>query len=315
MTRFAGPPPSPHFSLEQLTAVLAALPDPAFVLTKTGRYAAIFGGADARYYHDGSVLEGRSIADVLTEQKTRWFLDQIDLALRTRQLQVVEYGLASGDVKGLEAGGLESTLWFEGRVQALDFPVADEAAVLWVASNITQRHEMELQLKELSETDELTRLANRRQLMHSLESAWQAFRRHASPTSLLVLDIDRFKQINDELGHACGDEALRAVAAVCRQELRVNDLAARLGGDEFVLLMPHTSPPGAALIAERLRARLGLALAAFTTSATSATAATVSIGLSEFLVTDDLATDALGRADRALYAAKRAGKDQVQTAS
>ena len=132
----------PPFSIKKLTATLNALPDPAFILTRSGRYAAVFGGSDKRYYHDGSTLVGLLIADVLEDEKARWFLSEIDMALRGRDLHVVEYGLNGHDVKGLAKEGPMDTIWFEGRVQALDFQVDDEDAVLWVASNITDRHKL-----------------------------------------------------------------------------------------------------------------------------------------------------------------------------
>ena len=133
------------FSLTQLTAIFAALPDPVFVLTRGGRYVAVLGGADTRYYHDGSFLVGQTISEVLMPEKAGWFLSQIAQALQSGQLHVIEYGLASCDVKGLTSEGPQQTIWFEGRVQALPFAIEGEEAVVWVASNITARHELELQ--------------------------------------------------------------------------------------------------------------------------------------------------------------------------
>lgn len=298
------------FSPEQLSSLLQALPDPAFVLTASGRYAAVCGGTDVRYYHDGRWLVGQRLHDVLAQDKADWFLRQVHTALRSGLLQVVEYSLAGHDLKGNTTPGPSEPIWFEGRVQSLDFPVEGEAAVLWVASNVTHRHALEQRLRLLSETDELTGLANRRQLMQTLETQHQAHQRYGTPCAVLVFDIDLFKRINDELGHHAGDEALRSAAAVCRLQTRANDLAARLGGDEFVLVLPHTTLDRAALSAERLREDMKLALASV---ATREPGGTISIGVSAFAPGDRQADDVLRRADRALYQAKRRGRDQVQT--
>ena len=296
------------FSTEQMAAVLAALPDPAFILTRSGRYAAIFGGTDQRYYHDGAKLVGKSMSDVLHADKAAWFLREIEQALATRQLHVVEYQLAGADVKGLESSGPEHTIWFEGRVKALEFPVDGEEAVLWVASNITERSELESKLRLLSETDSLSGLVNRRKLMTVLQEHYDLFARYRTPSALLIFDIDHFKRINDEYGHLSGDTAIQVTAGVCRAELRNTDIAARLGGDEFVVLMPHTTREQAAPIAERLRVLVATQLKAL---GTLGEGATISGGLSEMLPGDCSSEEVLKRADEALYQAKREGRNQI----
>jgi hypothetical protein len=189
------------FSNEQIAAILAALPDPAFILTRSGYYAALFGGSDVRYYHDGSALVGKSIRDVLPAEKADWFISEIGKALNTRILRVIEYTLAGGDVKGLPDEGPEATIWFEGRIQALDYQVMGEDAVLWVANNVTASKALEAKLRRQSETDALTGLPNRRKLMSSLTEYFETFVRYATPTSVLIFDIDNFKRINDDHGH------------------------------------------------------------------------------------------------------------------
>jgi len=296
------------FSTEQMAAVLAALPDPAFILTRSGRYAAIFGGTDARYYHDGTSLVGKSLHDVLHAEKADWFLHEIERALESRVLHIVEYRLAGADVKGLEGAGPQHTIWFEGRVKALDFAVDGEEAVLWVASNITERSELESKLRLLSETDPLSGLVNRRKLMTVLQEHYDMFARYRTPSALLIFDIDHFKRINDEYGHLSGDTAIQVAAGVCRAELRNTDIPARLGGDEFVVLMPHTTRDQAAPIAERLRVLVAAQLKAL---GTLGEGATISGGLSEMLPGDCSSEEVLKRADEALYQAKREGRNQI----
>ena len=303
----------------QLEGLLHALPDPAFVLSASGRYLAVYGGTDMRYYHDGRWLVGRRLDEVLAADKARWFLDHVQQALRSGQLQVVEYSLAGSDLLGgSDSGGPSAPIWFEGRVQALDFQIDGEAAVLWVASNISHRHALETRLRQLSETDELTGLANRRQLMRHLEDHFERFSRYQTACALLVFDIDLFKRINDQWGHQGGDRALQLAAAMCQQEIRANDTAARLGGDEFVLLLPHTDLAQAAQIAERLRAGIERALAGgFEPGASSPSGpgATISVGVSAMHAHDRSHLDALRRADEALYRAKAQGRNQVQLGS
>lgn len=298
----------PLFSSAQLSAVLKTLPDPAFILTRSGRYAAIFGGSDLRYYHESSGLVGKYMRDVLCDDKANWFLRQIALALAARSLHVVEYALAAADVQGLPAGGPQDTIWYEGRVQALGFQVDGEDAVLWVASNVTARKALEDLLRRQSETDALSGLFNRRKLMETLRQHFDLYVRYGTPTAVLIFDIDNFKRINDVYGHLAGDTAIATTAEVCRTELRATDFPTRLGGDEFVVLMPHTTLAQAAPIAERLRLHVAQALKAL---GTLDEGTTISGGLSELLPGDVGDEDVLKRADGALYQAKHDGRNRV----
>ncbi|WP_410497733.1 diguanylate cyclase [Chitinibacter sp. S2-10] len=294
----------------QIQSILKALPDPVFILTRSGRYAAIFGGIDTRYYHDGSHLVGQSMSDVLADEKTAWFLQVIESALARRSLVVVEYALSGRDIKGLPDEGPVSEIWFEGRVQALDFQVDGEDAVIWVASNISQRHDLEVQLRQQSETDPLTGLSNRRHMTAVLQEYLDVFLRYGSPLSVLIFDVDHFKTINDNFGHDAGDKVLVEIAAVCRRELRNTDVSLRFGGDEFVILMSHTTPDVAIKLAERLRSQIEMALHELLVGLS----VTISGGLSALAQSDTGTDDVLKRADAALYQAKRLGRNRVISA-
>lgn len=135
-------------SYQQQMAVLTSFPDPVFLLAQDGLYVAIYGGTDSRYYHDGSGLIGKRISDVLLPEKAQWFLDEIAQALTKPGLHVVEYGLSARDIQGLDTPGPAEMIWFEGRVQKLDFLVDGQVVVLWVASNITHRIQVESQLTD-----------------------------------------------------------------------------------------------------------------------------------------------------------------------
>jgi diguanylate cyclase (GGDEF)-like protein len=296
------------FSREQLYFILSAMPDPCFILTRSGRYAALFGGKDTRYYHDGSGLVGKNVHDVLSFEKANRFIREIDKALSSRSLHIVEYSLSARDVLGMDSAGPDHPIWFEGRVQALDFQVDDEDAVVWVASNITEKNAIENQLRHQSETDALTGLFNRRKLLDVLQLKFELFRDEHIPTSILMFDIDNFKTVNDQLGHAVGDTVLKAAASVCRQELRKTDFIARLGGDEFVIVMPATRKDHGMIIANRLRQRVASNL-----ESEVGYKVTISGGLSDFSALDVSSDDALKRADDGLYRSKRTGRNRINS--
>lgn len=296
------------FGLEALQAILAALPDPGFILTDSGRYAALYGGTDSRYYHDGSALVGKRMHEVLQPAKADWFLQQVHAALAQRKMRVVEYELGNRDVLGLPDEGPTEPIWFEGRISPLDFRIEGEAAVLWVASNITARKRLEDQLRAQSETDELTGLANRRKLMAEIGAHHQAFVRYGQPTSVIYFDIDHFKSLNDRHGHHAGDAALQAVAQAVRGQLRKTDLAARLGGDEFVVACPHTNAQDAQTFALRLCDSVTAALASY---APGTQVGSISAGVATTESSDSGPDDLLRRADAGLYEAKRKGRDRV----
>jgi diguanylate cyclase (GGDEF)-like protein len=164
-------------------------------------------------------------------------------------------------------------------------------------------------LEQLSATDALTGIANRRRFDARLAEEVQRARRHGTPLSLLLLDIDHFKLYNDHHGHPQGDRALQAVAAVLgHQARRPGELVARFGGEEFALLLPHADAATAMAVAERC-------IGAMTTLALphgfSPTAAHVSLSIGAALLQDGAGEDGAGllrRADAALYAAKAAGR-------
>ncbi|MCS6229869.1 GGDEF domain-containing protein [Shewanella baltica] len=295
-------------NIEQMALILDALPDPALILSKSGRYVAVFGGKDGRYYHDGSGLVGLYLADVLNPDKTNYFLGIIEQALASRALLIEEYELSNKDVKGLPDAGPDQPIWFEGRIQALDFLVNDEPVVLWVASNISKRHELELQLRQLSDTDQLTGLYNRRRLERDLTVQFDTFQRHRTPTSILILDLDHLKSINDQLGHHAGDKIIIAVAETCRTQFRKTDSAYRFGGDEFVIALPGVEQSQAVKFAEYL---CDCFYSALQQHAVNGLFATVSIGVASIEALDTSYEDTLKRADAALYQAKRNGKNRV----
>ena len=168
-------------------------------------------------------------------------------------------------------------------------------------------------LETLSVTDVLTGLANRRRLMTRLEEEVARARRYRTPLSVVMIDIDHFKQVNDVHGHAMGDVVLRNIGAMLKSSVRTTDLAARYGGEEFTLVLPHTDIPAALQVAENLRERfaeLEHRLDGVTVKKTVSMGVTARDGQGEMPSAEDL----LKHADEALYRAKQGGRNRVEVA-
>jgi two-component system cell cycle response regulator len=160
-------------------------------------------------------------------------------------------------------------------------------------------------LEELVFFDELTGLRNRRAVMHELEMLLAGSRRHGHRLSVLMLDIDRFKPINDEHGHRAGDEVLRAVGKRLLGRLRREDVAGRLGGDELLVVLPNTEATGAAIVADSIRQAISERPVRTSAGPIDVTA---SLGIAQW--DDEDLPRLLEEADRALYAAKAGGRDR-----
>ena len=171
------------------------------------------------------------------------------------------------------------------------------------------RHRVSESLDELTRAatvDPVTGLFNRRYFETQIQAEVQRARRQQQDLALLMVDIDDFKRINDTLGHLEGDRALRDVANLLRRGVRIFDLCARYGGEEFAIVMPGATRHVAVQVAERIRRGM------HERSLQSAVPMTVSVGVG-FLEPDQTEEDLIGAADRALMAAKRAGKNVVKT--
>jgi two-component system cell cycle response regulator len=164
----------------------------------------------------------------------------------------------------------------------------------------------------LAVTDSLTGLHNRRYMVSHLDTLLRRALESDRPVSLLLLDIDHFKEINDTHGHAVGDEVLVEFAERIRRGVRGIDLAVRYGGEEFVVVLPETDRDGASMVAERLRRHI--ADETFRISGGAPLDVTVSIGVAVYDGSDASADSLIKRADDALYRAKNGGRNQVVAA-
>ena len=198
-----------------------------------------------------------------------------------------------------------------------DAPPAELKARLRVAERIvTLEHRLRRTLEARARqaaTDALTGLPNRRTFDRQFNAEFKRARRFGEPLSVLLIDVDRFKQINDQHGHLVGDEVLRSLAGTLRASLpRQFDILARFGGEEFAVVLPHTDREAALLVAERLRA--AVESTSIKTSGGSRMI-TISIGIGHLATRaspDPLTSlDLLDEADRCLYESKRQGRNRV----
>ncbi|WP_293761047.1 GGDEF domain-containing protein [uncultured Aquitalea sp.] len=187
-------------------------------------------------------------------------------------------------------------------------------AVLRLSEELNERLEKERELREslmrLARTDELTGLLNRRAVMGELELQIARAQRYGGALAVLMMDLDHFKAINDEHGHAAGDLALKEVSAALREVSRRTDLLGRVGGEEFLVVLPAMAPEAALVAAERLRnAVAGLQV----TWEGKPLQLSLSIGIA-FHRAEDVADNLLRRADDVLYQAKHLGRNQIRVA-
>jgi len=190
-------------------------------------------------------------------------------------------------------------------------PIREEggeiSALFLVVQDVTELVAYEQALQDMNMHDGLTGVHNRRYLDHRLDVELERFRRYGRPLSVLLLDVDHFKAVNDRHGHTVGDVVLKGVAAALVARVRKSDLVARYGGEEFCCLLPETPREGALREAERLREAVAAVRHA---GAEGELSVTVSIGVAE-AATGDAAEVLLRRADAGLYEAKRTGRNRV----
>ncbi len=181
-------------------------------------------------------------------------------------------------------------------------------AVQSVIQDIGERKRLQDDLVRMASTDPLTGVSNRRHFFDHFEVEWARARRHRRSLSVLVLDVDHFKAVNDEHGHAVGDAVLIELVGLVRGLLRAEDLLARIGGEEFAAVLPEIDQAGAERAAQRIRRRVA---AREFLERTEGLRLTVSIGVAQCHIADETPDESLKRADDALYAAKGAGRNRV----
>ena len=185
----------------------------------------------------------------------------------------------------------------------------DSGNILITHENITARKYAERELERLAQTDTLTGLANRRHFMSLAEQELSRTARYGGDLSVLMMDIDHFKQVNDTYGHQTGDLVIQKLGDLCKQALRDIDIVGRIGGEEFAVILPQTGSQQAVEAAERLRTMVDTARVPMDQG--MPLHFTVSIGVTSVEMTGANLDTLLGIADNAMYAAKKGGRNQV----
>lgn len=295
-----------------LSMLLSELPDRLFVLDQHGHFIESFGGTFHSTRLDTGNQSDRSLFDLLAQDKAESLVASIKEVVRSQEAKVIQYGVTATDclqlsIEELENSQLSEEAWFEATIKPLPM-TSTNSLVLWQERDITCQYVKQQELKRLSETDELTGVLNRRAFLLDLEKAFHTAKDVGSHLSCLMVDIDHFKEINDQVGHLSGDEVINQVAQICQTHTRNSDHIGRLGGEEFGIVLTHTNAINAFEIAERIR------------EAVSATPChvdghtihpTVSIGVAELSTQVSSVRELLVQADKAMYYSKQTGRDQV----
>ena len=214
--------------------------------------------------------------------------------------------LGYGVVRALLTTGSLSTVYSEE--ESYQQLLTDKGQM---AQGLADLQSAQTELEKLAATDPLTGAANRRQFFIRFDIEGARARRTGAPFSVLALDLDRFKNINDQYGHQAGDEVLKFVVTSALPVLRPSDVLGRIGGEEFAILLPETSLQGAQVVAERLRQGFALGLIVHD----QFIATSLSIGVAQSGLDGDEPAVLLGTADKRLYCAKQAGRNRVVSES
>lgn len=283
---------------------------------------------DGRYKLVNQVVQScfsKSFAQFSTMTEADLFPADVAARLQQSDAQIMAGAATCSDqIDCLVDGRPIQCLWFkfpvhglDGKLQFIGAAMLDTARMgniekMQQSLEFLQQTNQELQqtlaeLSKLASTDKLTGAWNRRRLEEALVNEMDRLRRYDQALSMLILDIDFFKKVNDVHGHAVGDQVLVTLAQVLQSKLRASDTLTRWGGEEFVVLCPNTTLPTAAMLAERLRASVA------ETVFPEVGQVTISLGVAECMVGEPW-EDWFKRADAALYRAKSSGRNQAQSA-
>jgi len=241
-------------------------------------------------------LIGNSLEDMFSRQSFKMDLGSV----RTNLLQD---GAWQGELRGRHSNGKETAFWGHATSLRSTSPDARYMLFLYDISHIKHR---EQRLRTLAETDALTGIANRNVLLSRLEDAISVAACGGEHPTVLFIDLDGFKVVNDRLGHGRGDQVLRTAAIQLSSVVRADDLVARFGGDEFVILLKNSSRPAVEEMAQRILERLTIMPS---TEDEEALVVTCSIGISRYPDDGLDASSLIKRADKAMYRAKDGNKN------
>jgi len=260
--------------------------------------------AVARIY--GATVEetlAQGVSDVLPPES-------LEVVLKVLEEELALEATGKADPKRLRTIEVEeyrqdrSCVWIENVLSFLRDEHQRPVAIVGVSREVTERRHLEEELRNLAVTDPLTGVYNRRHFLEELQREMSRSNRSACPFSLIMLDVDHFKEVNDRFGHEAGDRVLKELTEMIRKRIRTSDLLARWGGEEFMILMVNTNLPPAATLAEDLLQQLKVRTFA------GIGRVTASFGVAAYR-TGEGVDELLTRVDNLLYQAKRGGRSRL----
>jgi diguanylate cyclase (GGDEF)-like protein/PAS domain S-box-containing protein len=288
-------------SEKKFRALLESAPDAMVIVNSHGHIALANAQAERMFGYSHEELIGQSIRVLIPER-----LRERHRAHQRSYLQDAKTRPMGGDLD-LQARRKDGSE-FPVEISLSPLETDEGMLVSSVIRDITERKRSEALLRELADRDGLTGLLNRRKYEEHLAQEVALVDRYGGESAMLLIDIDSLKDVNDTLGHACGDEMIKNVGAVVASRLRATDIVARVGGDEFAVLLPRTTEPAAEAVAEDLLATIrsqDLVLSGHHLRPS------VSIGVAAFEAGAVASDDVMVAADLGLYEAKDAGRNQI----
>lgn len=281
---------------QRLRSMLEILPAPVYITRRRDGKILFVNRKTCLLFH-------QSAGPLLRGKEEDFFLDEKDHANLHQLLDTVP-DIREVEVRMKTAEGKE----FTAEIAAIIMDYLGEPAVLVALNDISQRKQLEAELFHQASTDPLTGISNRRYFLLQAEQDLRRAQRFTRELSVLMIDLDHFKTVNDRLGHAAGDVVLESVVKACLAALRQADVMGRLGGEEFGVILPETDMPGAKEVAERIRKNVR-EKAVITPK--GVVEATISVGVATYREGDTSVDELFHRADQALYRAKDRGRDCV----
>jgi diguanylate cyclase (GGDEF)-like protein/PAS domain S-box-containing protein len=277
-------------------AVIDAIPVPVFMKDISGKYRRINPAFSKATGYPMEEMLGRGAQDVAApEIAKRIIMEDVTLLRQGGQLESLDYLVQTPH--GMRSFTISKA------------PIYDQngeiEGIVGIMIDITQRKNLEAELRQLASTDSLTSLDNRRAFLKKLEHASNAWHTHQTPWALVMIDLDHFKRVNDHYGHSMGDEVLRLLAQTMRDELDAHASCGRLGGEEFAILLPGMNVEQAACVTDRLRKRFSK----YMELTLKSDPVTFSAGIAQG---QECVTKALNQADELLYTAKRNGRNRTE---
>jgi two-component system, cell cycle response regulator len=287
----------------RLSAFVNALPNLSFILDQDGRYLEVLVTETSLLLARPKELIGRLTEEIMPPKAGALIMDAIRHTIETGKIQVIEYKLP------VLAGGER---WFEGRVALMEKDEIGNSKVVLIATEISERVQLYQEVQRLANMDVLTGCFNRRHFMTLAAQEIQRAMRYNRPLSFLMMDIDHFKNFNDQYGHQIGDQLLCNLVLLCQKQLRNVDILGRYGGEEFVVLMPETGSEGGLKASERLRAKIEKMKISTPAGKMSITVSMGVTSLERGFDERETLDGLIKCADKALYAAKAAGRNCVR---